>query len=792
MKQIDINSKEYWNMRFRNNWEMYQGRQQTAFFCNIMLECLPEWLTVDIKYNRLSICDAGCADGDAVHMLSKFFVHSKVVGVDFSNEAIERARKYYPDNIFYCASIEDVKEDYDVIFSSNTLEHFTEPFKMVNHLLKRTKKHLILLLPFQEYQRIDEHFFTFDYSNFPLKINDFVLTHYTEVDGAKIPGTLWAKKQILIVYSNLEEVKLENIDLRTFATSVKILEKELKEKEKQVSDLTITLEKKEQELNSLISDLAEKEGKLGDLVAVLEERERGMADLENELEKKGNILNELMTELEKKRETLNSLQIDLEKAKSNLFQLNASMSEKDQRIWDLSESLRIIQSSFSWKFIVKLHKLYKIPLVKYSYLLFKVWKIEGFKSVCEKARNKIIRSAKKVGVKEENSREKLNKLYISILERHENSKISGIAIIPSGFQFDELYNQRTINLAKFFSQRNYIVFYIPWQWYPDEFIPQAYEEVYRNIYQIPMYDFLNHIEKISAFSVFKEKIFFPIIPDNQFYNTFSVFRNNGFLIMYDILDDWEEFNKVGQAPWYKKEVEEAVVLNSDKIIAVSSPLAKKFIHLRNDISVIGNGFNAETLGTKEISLKVPADDNCIHIGYFGHLTTAWFDWDLIFNLADNHNNIVVHIIGYGAPDDILNEVKSRKNIIFYGKVSPSELHRHVERWHIGIIPFRGSKLAKAVDPIKIYEYLYFGLPTVATGIEHISSYPYVAYCEDSSSFYHKIVSFYTKIIENKISYAQIQSFLDKCSWDERFNCLLDECRGLNIAHLLYNHEESEK
>ena len=45
--------------------------------------------------------------------------------------------------------------------------------------------------------------------------------------------------------------------------------------------------------------------------------------------------------------------------------------------------------------------------------------------------------------------------------------------------------------------------------------------------------------------------------------------------IYDARDDWEEFEKVGQAKWYSSSNEKYIVRNCDHVTAVSWPLAKK-------------------------------------------------------------------------------------------------------------------------------------------------------------------------------------------------------------------------
>jgi hypothetical protein len=56
------------------------------------------------------------------------------------------------------------------------------------------------------------------------------------------------------------------------------------------------------------------------------------------------------------------------------------------------------------------------------------------------------------------------------------------------------------------------------------------------------------------------------------------------------------------------------------------------------------------------------------------------------------------------------------------------------RWSTAVIPFRMGPLADGVDPIKIYEYLAFGLPVVSFRMPQISDYPYTITVDSVGAF----------------------------------------------------------
>ena len=107
----EINTEEYWDNRFLMDWEAMQGKEQTEFFAYIALELLPDWLKSEIKSEKLTICDFGCALGEAVCVLNTQ-LQTKVSGMDFSESAVEKAKENYPQYDFFQKDIskEEIEE----------------------------------------------------------------------------------------------------------------------------------------------------------------------------------------------------------------------------------------------------------------------------------------------------------------------------------------------------------------------------------------------------------------------------------------------------------------------------------------------------------------------------------------------------------------------------------------------------------------------------------------------------------------------------------------------------------
>lgn len=359
-----------------------------------------------------------------------------------------------------------------------------------------------------------------------------------------------------------------------------------------------------------------------------------------------------------------------------------------------------------------------------------------------------------------------------------------LAVLPCAFEFDELVNQRPINLAKFLASAGYRVVFVAWQWSPGERQSRELTEVWPGVVQVPLYDFLAHADRIAPRTANQSSIAILTFPAAQLNDAFAKLRGRGFLILYDILDDWEEFGRVGQAPWYRRQLEEQAVLAADRVFVVSAALRRKFQRLRRDIDLVGNGYAPQLIGGEAsylISRKAP---HAHTVGYFGHLTDAWFDWELILDAARQRPHVTFEIIGYGMPENVVAHCAATPSIRLLGKVPPARLHEHAARWKAALIPFKPSALSEAVDPIKIYEYLHFGLNTIVTGLTHLRAMPGVHVVEQPGDFCAAL----DRVLRcgpDEPPEQAIRAVLRQSTWDARFDAMLATIKAAGSLAPLY-------
>lgn len=148
MKDDCIKDNGWWEKYFApdGGWERNGGRLQTRIFA----EHFTERIQLD-STAAFSILDAGCALGDAIKHFAKVYPHATIYGIDFSTTAIERCKNELGNTVSVSVGdLEDIDGHYDIIYSSNTFEHFPDFDTKARQLVQHCNR-LCILVPYEEF-----------------------------------------------------------------------------------------------------------------------------------------------------------------------------------------------------------------------------------------------------------------------------------------------------------------------------------------------------------------------------------------------------------------------------------------------------------------------------------------------------------------------------------------------------------------------------------------------------------------------------------------------------------------
>lgn len=184
-------------------------------------------------------------------------------------------------------------------------------------------------------------------------------------------------------------------------------------------------------------------------------------------------------------------------------------------------------------------------------------------------------------------------------------------------------------------------------------------------------------------------------------------------VIYDCMDDYSEFPYMQSHPRYKKYLEqkEADLLNSaNSVICSAKSLANKLQQkygINHKFHIINNAIteNITTYSTNITDLSIP-ENSLVYIGTI----SEWLDYENLLKLLDKYKEL--NIVLYG-PMRTTN-FPTHPRLIFKGTISHDKILSVMKQSMGLIMPFVVTPLIESVNPVKIYEYAYSGMPIIAT------------------------------------------------------------------------------
>ncbi len=207
-----------------------------------------------------------------------------------------------------------------------------------------------------------------------------------------------------------------------------------------------------------------------------------------------------------------------------------------------------------------------------------------------------------------------------------NNPSGRVFLIFSGTTFTESEGQRPTRLARELARRGIPVIFAYWRW---DAAAAVQVSAVSGVFCLPIdellkdYESILNDERLAAL----ERVFMMEFPHPSLMEIVNYANVYGWRTVYDVIDDWEEFHKQGQAFWYDRDLETYLLGNADLATVTCENILKKMAAMGAErVHLLPNAFEDWTpSGRRAPCLR----KGRITIGYFGHLTASWFDWGLI-------------------------------------------------------------------------------------------------------------------------------------------------------------------
>lgn len=262
---------------------------------------------------------------------------------------------------------------------------------------------------------------------------------------------------------------------------------------------------------------------------------------------------------------------------------------------------------------------------------------------------------------------------------------------------------------------------------------------------------------------------------NPFVGTDLIGKLNESLLVYYCYDE------INAAPWSKKHgkrVEEKFLKQVDLVVTTSQGLLETKSVYNSSCHLVKNGVDYQLFSQ---GIALDEFKNKKVVGYVGSIDDR-MDYDLLDYCVDKLPDFTFLFVGRIMDESLIQELKSKKNVIFVGSKLPKELPNYIASFDVGIIPFVKNEFTKNIYPLKINEYLAAGVGVVSTNFAVLTEFENMAIITDDHSL------FVNAILENSQNQGaevkkERQEMAKENSWENR---------GDLLAKIIYDYQDSKK
>lgn len=821
-----VNSEAYWAERFRTNWRERGGSEQTLFFYRTLLDYLPPWFMLTARQRKWSICDWGCGLGEGSDLLAHTFP-GPVTGIDFAAPAIEDATQRYGRPRFIATDLMTTDHDdaYNVVLSSNTLEHFSNPRIVLDRIATFASDALVIMVPFREYQRHEEHETTFDPASIPAQVarGRFVLAASRVIPTDKMEPTYWWGEQILLIYLTpallteadfrLADIvvdrgelgKLESVALTSAQARVAQLEQDLLARTTERQAAQVQFSEREAQLQRDLDaerqaahdQLAEMQSTLDTVRAETQAQVEELAARETELLRGRDAERETaQAQFAAVQSTLDTVQTEIDAARAQILELRAREEQ-------LSEAVAVAQAqAFSER---TAHEALAAEAArrKGRWLWGSIGSDRGFKGreTRGQARSRFLReSINQYGLgwtlrwlvqRLVKGRQKpaSRSLRAASPQADAEDGIGGgpsplfaqeVAIFTGLPPWDIGGGQRAAQLARSFARAGYRVRHVALFDAVNAStgaIETRPADARASLHPLVVASRATGQDPRDFFEAAPVALCVFELPHPDFEPYLAEAKRRGIRTVFEWIDPWD--GELGRG-WFSKDMLATFVRDADSVTATARSLqAAAVAHGRSDTLYLPNAGD-EAIFDRDHTWERPGD---LPVGrrtalYVGSLYGSWIDWELIAGAAANAPDLALTFIGDPPPDAI-----KAPNIHYLGSRPIDAVPAYLAHCDCAIIPFRVNALTAAVNPIKLHEYALMGAPIVATDMPELELYPEAVRARSQAAF--------VRALKVPPKAPDVARSIMRHSWGARAAALLSPPQQARIAAVILIHDNAD-
>lgn len=196
-------------------------------------------------------------------------------------------------------------------------------------------------------------------------------------------------------------------------------------------------------------------------------------------------------------------------------------------------------------------------------------------------------------------------------------------------------------------------------------------------------------------------------------------------VIFDLVDDLTAYEAGAHTRETMRACVERALTESDLVLTTSKLLAETHARRTREgkMHVISNGVPADWLSL-EID-ELPAQIAALprpRIGFVGAVF-SYLDADLLVAAARAFPEGSLIVVGPVHDEAVAARLRAEPNAHLLGAWPQARVPEAIAGFDVALSPFRAGAVRRAVNPLKVYEYLALGKPVVSTPLESLRGEP---------------------------------------------------------------------
>jgi glycosyltransferase involved in cell wall biosynthesis len=246
-------------------------------------------------------------------------------------------------------------------------------------------------------------------------------------------------------------------------------------------------------------------------------------------------------------------------------------------------------------------------------------------------------------------------------------------------------------------------------------------------------------------------------------------------VVYDVGDDWSAISQPAFAKRRTVAEDTYLTRRADAVIVVSERLREQKAALIDHVNVIPNGVEVERYAPicERTLPPHPLTQGWTRpvLGYTGMLHPDRLDIDLLVAAARAFPEGTVALVGPNMLDEgRVRRLEAEPNIRLTGPVAHSELPQVMTAFDVCIVPNLVNAFSESQNPLKLFEYLASGLPTVTTPVSGFRDYPDLVYLADTREAF--VAAIRAALVESPELPPRRRLAVREQTWEARVDAVL--------------------